>query len=54
MNNFSIYLSLLVCLGGLVLYFLSVKDKPAQIGVRCFTVGLLVFLMTFSNKILHG
>lgn len=54
MTNFSIYLSLLVSIVGLVIYLVSVPDKLTQIGRIMFAAGLLVFLMTFANKILHG
>ncbi len=55
MNNFSIYLSLLICLIGLVLWWWFSTPKPiAEVGRVGFTVGLLVFLLTFANKVLHG
>ncbi len=55
MNNFSIYLSLLVCLVGLVVWWVFSNPKPInETGRICFMVGLLVFLATFANKILHS
>lgn len=40
-----IYLPLLICLIGLVLYLISVQPKPAEIGRIMFWVGLLAFLL---------
>ena len=40
-----IYLSLLVCLAGLLMMALAEKAKLVTIGDRMFTCGLLAFLL---------
>ena len=40
-----IYLPLLVCLVGIVVYALAVNPKASQIGLDMFWVGLLAFLL---------
>jgi hypothetical protein len=44
-----IYLSLLVCLVGLVIYALSTTAKPQEIGRLMFACGLLAFLFMIGN-----
>jgi hypothetical protein len=46
-----IYLSLLICILGLVMYWRSVDVKVMEIGKICFWVGLLVFLLTDARLI---
>ena len=49
-----VYLSLVVCLLGLVVYLVSnnpPNNKPAEVGRIMFFCGLLVFLLTFAG---HG
>lgn len=41
-----IYLSLLICLVGLLMYALSVNGKLVEIGRMMFWCGLLAFLLT--------
>lgn len=43
-----IYVSLIVALLGLLMYALSTNGKVAAIGLHCFWVGLLVFLLRFD------
>ncbi len=38
------YLSLVVCLVGLVLYLITEKPKPSQIGWHMFLWGMVIFL----------
>jgi hypothetical protein len=47
-----IVLSLLVCLGGLLIYTLVPTDriKASSIGMWCFIVGLLAFLLTWHGQ----
>ncbi len=54
MNNFSIYLSLLVCIIGAVVYLAIVHSRISDLGRIAFGAGLLVTLMTFAGKVLHG
>ena len=44
----TIYLSLLVCAVGLVIYF-AAQGKASAIGHSMFWVGMLVFLLRFGN-----
>ena len=44
-----IYLSLLVCLIGLLAYALSANPKVAELGRLSFWVGLLAFLLRVSG-----
>ena len=44
-----IYLSLLVCLIGLLAYALSANPKVAELGRLSFGVGLLAFLLRVSG-----
>jgi Na+/phosphate symporter len=46
-----IYLSLFVCLVGLVLYALSSTPKPTEVGRLMFGCGLLVFLLETGAKV---
>jgi len=50
-----IYLSLLVAVIGLVMFFACEKDKWVAVGKIMFTVGLLAFLLTDSQllNLLH-
>jgi hypothetical protein len=45
-----IYLSLLVCIVGLVVYLVTKPEhaKPAEVGRLMFWVGLFVFLLQFG------
>jgi hypothetical protein len=47
----NIWLSLLICIAGLVTYALSSNSKAQAIGLDCFWVGLLVFLLRFGGSI---
>jgi Na+/phosphate symporter len=40
-----VYLALLVCIVGLVVYAISTNAKAAEIGRICFFTGLLAFLL---------
>lgn len=53
MSRMQIYLSLAVCIIGLVVYALA-GPKPAELGRIAFAVGLLVFLFTFAGHVLRG
>lgn len=44
-----IYLSLLVCLIGLLAYALSANPKVAELGRLSFAVGLLAFLLRVTG-----
>ena len=44
-----IYLSALVCLIGLVVYAISNNPKASTIGLNCFWVGLLAFLLEVGS-----
>lgn len=44
-----IYLSLLICLIGLVVYAITVNPKAATIALHCFWVGLLCFLLEVGS-----
>lgn len=46
-----IYLSLLVCLVGVLMYALSANPKLVQIGDRMFFAGLLAFLILVERVI---
>ena len=45
-----IYLSVLVCIVGLVVYALAQTAKPAEIGRLMFKEGLLVSLLLFGAR----
>lgn len=45
----TIYLSLLVCIVGGLLYLLSEHPKRSEMGRCAFWVGLLAFLIRFST-----
>lgn len=42
-------LALIVCIVGLVLYLVTLPSKVTEVGRICFGVGLLVFLLQYSN-----
>ena len=44
-----VYLSLLVCLVGLIVYAITINPKAAAISLHMFWVGLFVFLLTDSR-----
>lgn len=44
------YGSLVVCVGGLILYGLSSTAKPQEVGRLMFKEGLLVSLLLFGAK----
>ena len=48
----TIYLSLLVALGGVLLYALSANPKLQEIGRISYFAGLLAFLLGFSGHAL--
>jgi hypothetical protein len=48
-----IYLSLLVCVLGALVYGYSSNPKLAELGRSAFWVGLLVFLLRFSDPSFH-
>ncbi len=50
--NYTIYLSLLVSIIGLLMFLLIASDRPATVGKIAFGTGLLVFLLTFAGKTL--
>jgi hypothetical protein len=41
-----VYLPLLVCIIGLLMYFVATNPKVATIGLDMFWVGLLAFLLS--------
>jgi Na+/phosphate symporter len=45
----TIYLSLLVCLIGLIMFALCVNPKLSEIGRMAFFAGLLAFLLRVSD-----
>jgi hypothetical protein len=47
----NIWLSLLICIAGLVIYAVSNNSKAQAIALDCFWVGLLVFLLRFAGSI---
>jgi Na+/phosphate symporter len=46
-----IYLSLFICLVGLILYLATEKPKPSEIGRLMFGCGLFVFLFETGMKV---
>lgn len=46
-----IWLSLVICILGLVLYVISTNGKVQTLARDCFWVGLLVFLLHFGGQI---
>lgn len=44
-----IYLSLLVCIAGLLVYALASKDKVVELGRLSFACGLLAFLLQIGG-----
>lgn len=44
-----IYLSLLVCILGLVIYLITNHAKASELGRAMFWVGLLAFLLEFGG-----
>ena len=46
-----IYLPLLVCIVGVLMYALCVNPKLAEIGRLAFACGLLAFLLTGVEKL---
>jgi Na+/phosphate symporter len=46
-----IYLSLFVCIVGLILYLAAANPKPMEVGRLMFGCGLLVFLFETGMKI---
>lgn len=46
-----IWVSLLVCLLGLVLYVTSTNGKVQALSLHCFWVGLLVFLLRWGGAL---
>jgi len=49
-----IYLSLLVCLAGLLAYALAANPKIVELGRLSFWVGLLAFLLNSALNSAHG
>lgn len=51
-----IYLSLLICIIGLILYFVATNPKVIDIGRIMFAAGLLAFLLSAKEamKIIGG
>lgn len=47
-----IYLSLLVCLAGVLMYALCVNPKLQEIGRLAFACGLLAFLLVGAEKMM--
>jgi len=47
-----IFLSLLVAIIGLVMYFIT-KDKPMEVGRLMFACGLLAFLLKASEPLIN-
>lgn len=45
-----ILLPLLICLIGLVMFFVSTNAKVSTIGSQMFWVGLLAFLLTYHGQ----
>jgi hypothetical protein len=45
-----IFLPLLICLIGLLMYFLSANAKVCEIGRLMFWVGLLSFLVVYRGE----
>ncbi len=55
MNHFSIYLSLLVCIVGAVIWIALTTPKPiAELGRLAYFAGLLTFLLTFAGHVIRG
>ena len=48
--SLTIFLSLLLCLIGLVAYLVVAHAKAAEIARLTFAVGLLAFLLTFASR----
>ncbi len=48
----SIYLSLLICLIGLIVFCVSDKPKVSTLSLHLFWVGLLAFLLQYG-KVYH-
>lgn len=48
-----IYLSLLVALIGVLMYFIATNPKAQEIGRLSFAVGLLSFLLKAAEPMLH-
>ena len=46
-----VYLSLLVCIVGALMYALSTNGKVAAMGLDMFWVGLLAFLIEFPSHV---
>lgn len=46
------YLSLIVCLVGLVVYAISTNAKALELARLSFAVGLLAFLLRFGGHLL--
>jgi len=46
-----IYLSLLVALIGVLLYFIATRAETKEVGRLMFAVGLLSFLLKASEKV---
>jgi Na+/phosphate symporter len=52
-----IYLSLLICIIGLLVYVLATNPKTVELGRIAFAFGLLAFLLRLSGdavKLLNG
>ena len=45
------FLSLIVCVVGLVLYFIASNPKVAEVGRVCFWTGLLAFLLANGSAV---
>jgi len=46
-----VFLSLLIAIIGLLVYFVSSKPKVAELGRIAYAMGLLAFLLQVSEKI---
>jgi hypothetical protein len=49
--SMNVWLSLIVCLVGLVVYCISQNGKAQTLALHCFWVGLLVFLLNFGGRL---
>ncbi len=47
----AIYLSLLIAVIGAIVYLLSDKPKPAELGKWSFIIGLFAFLMVDAARV---